>query len=53
MGDPSGRLKEREQLSQEAMERNLAGLMEIITRVFRNDQEVYAREGGKELEEVQ
>ncbi len=52
VGDPSGRVREREQLYREALERNVAGITETITRVFQNDQEIHPQEGGKEQPQV-
>lgn len=44
VGDPSGRIKEREEFPVEALARNVAGLTENLQRVFENEVEATERE---------
>ena len=38
IGDPSGRLTEREKLESEGLKKNVAGITETLTRIFQNDE---------------
>ena len=43
VGDPSGRVKERDVLPREVMERNITRITENLTRIFENEQQLYSR----------
>jgi len=43
VGDPSGRLKERDVLPRETLERNITGITENLTRIFQNEEQLYCR----------
>ena len=49
VGDPSGRLKERDVLPREALERNVTGIAENLTRIFENDGRLYCRRNQPQL----
>ena len=43
VGDPSGRLKERDVLPHETLERNITGITENLSRIFENEEQLYCR----------
>ena len=43
VGDPSGRVKERDTLPREALERNIAGISENLIRIFENEEQLHQR----------
>ena len=43
VGDPSGRVKERDMLPHEALERNIAGISENLIRIFENEEQLQQR----------
>lgn len=45
VGDPSGRLTEREKLESEGLEKSVAGITETLTRIFQNDEDRCASRG--------
>ena len=49
VGDPSGRVKERDMLPHEALERNIAGITENLTRIFENEEQLHQRAGCPKL----
>lgn len=52
VGDPSGRVKERDALPREALERNVSGITENLTRIFENEEQLHHRAGCPKLKLV-